>query len=442
MRLALLLVLFGALLPTAHAAEKYTVLLNERPALTTTENKSPSHIKSTLKKQTYKAIGELNASLDKNTSFHTLGTYPFLGLKIDSVLWGINGFIAELSSDQVKSLRKSPLVKAVRPNKRIQLDPLDESPAPPAPDPYTYGLQLSNVVALRAEHPEFTGKGVVVGVIDSGVDATHPDIAGKVAKWKDFTPAAKPDPYDDNSHGTHVTGTILGGNASGTAIGVAPEATVISAKIFDKDGYAYEEGILQAMQWMLDPDDDPSTNDSPAVVSNSWGGTQDSMILKDDPYVKMIDSWIAAGIFPSFAAGNSGSQPYTVGVPGGIPAAFAVGAVDSTGLIAYFSSRGPIRWQYDAQSPIIDYRKPEVAAPGVKVYSSVPGGAYASYSGTSMATPHVSGIVALIKQANPALTPNEIRAIIMMTAVPKGSPNAYGSGLIDAKAAVLKALEH
>lgn len=363
-------------------------------------------------------------------SFSTFGINSFFKLDTaiqpQKVLWAIGGFSADLSEAQQRDLMTSGLVAGIFEDgkKYIYGNPVPSGEQ----GPYTYGLKNTGVVDLRAEHPEVTGKGVVVGVIDTGVDGDHPDLKGKVVGFKDFVNKKDDKPYDDQGHGTHVSGTIAGGAASGTAIGMAPDAHLIVAKVFTADGSANDSDILSAMQWFLDLDV------KPVVVSNSWGGSQpDDHVLDDVPFYKMVDAWVKAGMFPSFAAGNEGNNPSTIAIPGGMTNAFAVGAVDDKNEVAVFSSRGPILWKINGAAEK-SFTKPDVCAPGMNVYSSLPGGKYAAYSGTSMATPHVSGMVALIKQVHPEYTVQQLEQALLDTAKALGDANDYGKGLISAKA--------
>lgn len=297
-------------------------------------------------------------------------------------------------------------------------------------DNFTYGLQKLRIPEVRLKKNDLDGRGVKVGILDTGIDATHGDLQGRTLVFKDFV-NEKANPYDDHGHGTHVAGTISGGNASGPSIGVAPAVKLVIAKIFNKNGSASEAKILEAMQWVADPDGNPSTNDAPALVSNSWGGGSptSSVDPKDEPECRAVDGWVKLGIAPIFAAGNSGSSPKTVNIPGACPAAIAVGATDSQDQIANFSSRGPAVWSN------LTLIKPLVSAPGVKVYSSMPGGKYGEMSGTSMATPHTSGLAALIYQMNPNSDVESVGKALAGGAIDlgeKGNDNTFGWGRIDA----------
>ncbi|MEE2708206.1 MAG: S8 family serine peptidase, partial [Gemmatimonadota bacterium] len=298
---------------------------------------------------------------------------------------------------------------------------------PLPPTSITTGGNQYGIRKIRADSVwtayNIRGDGIVLGSIDTGVDGTHPDLASKFRGGpKDFYDAigdSMSAPWDRDSHGTHVHGTMVGGDASGVAIGVAPNAKWIAAGAFDENGGS-TTAILRAMGYMADPDGNPQTDDAPDVVNNSWGGGGENNVFKT-----AIDNWISLGIFPAFANGNSGPGAGTVGYPAYYPQSFGVGATDSVDVIAGFSSRGPA---------ITGEIKPEVSAPGVKILSSLPNGEYGRYSGTSMATPHVSGAIALLKQANPSISIAEIRSVLQTTAVDLGATgedNDYGHGRID-----------
>lgn len=302
------------------------------------------------------------------------------------------------------------------------------------------------------------GDNVTVGIIDTGVYIGNPAIRDKWRGYNKITKEQKPKgnyiDYVDgkafpeaipaNNHGTHVAGTILGSmsRASGekyNQIGVAPGAKFISARAFDDYGGRHDT-ILQCAEWMLKPGG--LAENAPDIVNNSWGGDNNT-----DPWFKeIINVWRAANIFPVFAAGNLTSQEIqqkgTITNPGSLKESFAVGAVNSENKIAAFSKWGPSLFD-DAQGRI----KPEIVAPGVQIRSGLASGVFASWNGTSMAAPHIAGVAALMKSANPNLKVEEIEQILKDTALPlkdnnfKSSPNmAYGYGLVsayDAVAAVL-----
>ena len=291
----------------------------------------------------------------------------------------------------------------------------------------TYGLK--KIQAMRVWNElGLNGEGVVVGVLDSGIDSDHESLSGRVLKTKDFVSSYEDNvPNDGHGHGTHCSGTIGGTNAGGKHIGVAPGVNFIMAKIFGDTGSTTTAAIMNGMQWITDPDNDPETNDFPRVVSNSWGGP-----LRDK-WQGIINTWRSIGIIPVFAAGNSGPRPGTIGAPGAYKEVISIGATDSQDDIARFSSRGPVNYKGEI------YIKPDISAPGVDVYSAKPGGGYQNMSGTSMATPHVAGVVALMLQANPDIEVERVREILQDTSLDLGKPGRdpfFGSGRINAFDAV------
>ncbi|MBX2987347.1 MAG: S8 family serine peptidase [Bdellovibrionaceae bacterium] len=342
--------------------------------------------------------------------------------------WLGNSMAVTAPASVIRQLVQDEQIASVRPNRIYRLvRPAQE--APPSAEKFTYGLTKIRLPELQQKtQGTLDGRGVRVGILDTGIDASHPDLKGRTILFKDFI-SGRTTPYDDNNHGTHVAGTIAGGNHSGTAIGVAPGAQLIVGKIFSASGSANEDDILSAMQWMADPDGNPDTNDAPRLVSNSWGGGRASGDPANEPNCKAVDAWVKLGILPVFAAGNEGPSAKTVGLPAACPLALAVGATDENDNIARFSSRGPVVWSN------ITLIKPEISAPGARVLSSVPGGDYKSYSGTSMATPHVAGLAALMFQANPQARSETIAQKLMQGATdlgPAGQDNDSGWGRIDA----------
>ncbi|MBI4861146.1 MAG: S8 family serine peptidase [Candidatus Riflebacteria bacterium] len=354
-------------------------------------------------------------------------------------LWTINALIVKATGKALLDLAQLPDVARVIPDREMKLWPVIRSREDAAAGPFTYGLVKLGIDKVQNELKQY-GEGVVIGILDTGIDANHPDLKGKVIKFKNFvaTDAASADtPIDDHGHGTHCAGTIAGGNTSGTAIGVAPKAKLVIGKIFTGSGGTTEAAILSAMNWIADPDGNPQTDDTPSVCSNSWGGKAGSE-ESEKPMWDLVTTWIRVGLFPSFAAGNEGPGASTVGTPGGYPHAFAVGATDSNDKAAYFSSRGPISWSGTS------YIKPEVSAPGVAIYSAKPGGGYQNMDGTSMATPHNSGLAGLLYSIHPDYTIEQVAALLKETAVDlgtAGTDNVFGAGRIDGYSSVALALK-
>ena len=252
------------------------------------------------------------------------------------------------------------------------------------------------------------GEGIVVANIDTGAQYNHPALVRQYRgnngngtfnhNYNWFDPArvcGNPSlvPCDNNNHGTHTMGTMVGDDGAGNQIGVAPGAKWIAAKGCETSSCS-SNSLLASGQWVVAPTDLNGANPRPDlhadIVNNSWSGGRGDLW-----YQQTLRAWVAAGIFPAFANGNSGPNCNTAGSPGDNPEAYAVGAYDINNAIANFSSRGA--------SGVDGAIKPNIAAPGVNVRSSVAGSGYANFNGTSMATPHVAGAVALVWSASPTL---------------------------------------
>ena len=265
------------------------------------------------------------------------------------------------------------------------------------------------------------GEGMVVGIIDTGIDYRHPDLGNgfgpsyKVIGGYDFV-NEDADPIDDNNHGTHCAGIVA---ADGLLKGVAPKAKLIALKVLNASGSGNWDDILAAIEWVSDPNNDDNFSDHLNIVSMSLGGPGNA----NDPLSTAVDNAVSLGTTFCIAAGNSGNYN-TIGSPGTARSAITVGATDMTDLIASFSSKGP--------NTIIGAIKPEVVAPGVDINSTITNGGYASYNGTSMATPHVAGLVALLKQLHPTWTSEQMKSALVTTAkvLPSQSVFAQGGGRI------------
>jgi serine protease AprX len=349
--------------------------------------------------------------------------------------WLVNAVALSADPAQIARIARDPKVANVDLDAHVQAADASE----PVVAQKTSGKGDWGVTAMGARSVwdayGLTGKGERIGVIDTGVDASDPDLVGKIAAWHDFV-NGNPTPYDDGAHGTHVAGTLVGGSLGGGAIGVAPGATLVVAKALSADGTGNGSALIAAAQWMMDPDGNPATADYPTVISNSWV----SPAATDTWFLPMVQAWRALGIVPVFAAGNSGTAG-SVGSPASYSESVAVGAVDEDRALSSFSSQGPVTWNDvndEGIAPGTAVTKPDFVAPGEFVMSTVPGG-YATMSGTSMATPHVAAAVALLRQAAPTMTADEVVATLRATADdlgPAGPDNQYGAGEIDVFAAV------
>ena len=340
-------------------------------------------------------------------------------------LWAINAIAATVPSQAIDALANQPGVDTVQ---------LDETFNAPVPTSGTTVVPEWNIDTIRA--PElwelgYTGQGVVVANMDTGVDVAHPDLNGRwrggTNSW--FDPHYEHDtPFDSNGHGTQTMGIIVGGDAGGTAIGVAPGARWIAVKIFNDAGQASFSVVHQGFQWFLDPDGNASTDDAADVVNNSWQLLGANLCNREfQPDILMLKT---AGIAVVFAAGNEGPAPSTSVSPANNPGGFAVGSVDDSLTIAGDNSRGP--------SACGGTIFPEVVAPGVNVKTAdLSFGGYAFYStvsGTSVAAPHISGAMALLISAFANVTVADLEGALKESAQDLGrvgADNIYGYGLID-----------
>jgi hypothetical protein len=392
----------------------------KNPSFKSRKAESPVEVQKRLRQTASKVQGNLLKEITQLKKTASL-------LKVKS-FWIDNTALVTARISFIKTLLDREEIRELYLDDEIKLfDPIKSSLKTEDMDDSTYGLRT-----LRAkevwEKLDIDGTGVVVGLLDTGIDSNHPDLEGRVLKTKDFVSSYEDDVANDgHGHGTHCAGSIGGKDTSGKAIGVAPGVQFIVGKIFSNEGNSSLSQIKAAMEWIVDPDGDPLTAPPLRVISNSWGGRL------GERFQAAIDTWRALGVAPIFAAGNSGPKNETIGAPGGYPNVIAIGATNSLDEIAKFSSRGPVTYQGKT------YIKPDIAAPGVDVYSAKPGGGYQMMSGTSMATPHTAGVVALMLQADPNLSVDRIRELLQESAVDLGEPgmdNDFGWGRVDAYEAV------
>ncbi|NJD08707.1 MAG: hypothetical protein FIA97_19770 [Methylococcaceae bacterium] len=308
-----------------------------------------------------------------------------------------------------------------------------------------------------------TGEGVVIANVDTGVEYTHATLVDKYRgnlgggsfdhnyNWYDPSSICgipSNVPCDNAGHGTHTMGTMVGDDGT-NQIGVAPGARWIAAKGCEDFGCSFS-ALLASGEWILAPTDlagnNPDPGKRPDIVNNSWGGGP------GDPfYQAIVDAWVAAGIFPAFSNGNAGPYCSSAGSPGDYAASYSAGASDINDSIAGFSSRGPSLFDGGV--------KPDIAAPGVDVRSAFPGNGFYVWSGTSMASPHVAGTVALLWSLAPALKGDvaTTRGVLDQSAInvfddscggindPVSGTfdnNVWGEGRLDALAAATVALQY
>lgn len=394
--------------------------------------------------------------------------------------WGFNGFRCDASEEVIALLEKRADVAYVyRDDKKKMVPDMVESKPGESKD-IAWHVEKVNAPAVWNYNGStgYNGDGVIVAVVDSGVDYNHVDIAGSMWDGGENFPNHgfdmcnnDYDPMDDYCHGTHVAGIIAGQGNAGTQTGIAPGAKIMAVKVLDSSGYGTDSDLISGVHFAMYHGAD--------IINLSLG---DPEMGPSATYRDLFVSVQDAGIIAAVAAGNVGDTQYTYPVPfnvecpgncpppwlhpdqvnlisGGTSGVVCVGATDSNDAHASFSSVGPVTWAAGAN--VGDYNdypyengdasqpgliRPDISAPGANVtslnYQTVTG--YVAYDGTSMATPCVAAVLALLLDANPELMPAELDSIIELTAASAGNTvknNITGSGRIDALAAV-NALYH
>jgi subtilisin family serine protease len=405
----LLLVLWGW--TAALHAESYIVLFKNQTSLVTGKDAHKQQMQSK-RVSNSERIDKLLAALGANKSSVAYQD-----------LWLVSGMEIKLKSDDLPQVQKLDFVDRVLVNQtRKYIAPVTRD-APVLMEP-GWGLRRLNADFIRSQYPDITGAGVRVGVIDTGIQSRHPEFEKKnKVVFRDFVNGIAY-PYDDNGHGTHVSGTI-----AGATTGMAPNVDLYVAKAFGATGSASDAWLLNAMQWMYDPDGNPETDDYPHVISNSWGLDIPFDIIdmaEFEAFHRAIVAWVESDIIPVFAAGNTGTSPN--GMPGGFAEVLSIAAFDATNNIAEFSSRGPNYWR--AGRNILNVFKPDLAAPGVDIYSAMPGNSYEYMSGTSMATPHAAGSIALVLQKTGRQSLADLKTLLLYSMEPKFDFD-FGSGIIN-----------
>ena len=361
--------------------------------------------------------------------------------------WITNAILIVATKDEIKKIASFSHVETVYEDYPVTLvEPVSvEKSAGNAAERERY---LSAIRVREAWKGGYTGEGRLVCNFDTGVDGDHPALFSnwrgnngglRSACW--FDPYGSNFPKDFKGHGTHTMG-IMAGISEDDTIGVAFGADWIAAAVIDRGASISQtiSDILFAFQWAVDPDGNPETlDDVPDVINNSWGIPPGYKPACDETFWNAIDNVENAGVVVIFAAGNEGPDPASLRTPADRISSptnsFSVGAIDvlSFGFpVATFSSRGPSGC--DNQTI-----KPEVCAPGVKIYSSFKNGEYRVMSGTSMAAPFVAGATAILRQYNPDATVEEIKQALFESCTdlgPPGEDNSYGRGLINIKRAL------
>ncbi len=373
--------------------------------------------------------------------------------------WIVNSVVVKATVAKVRELSRRADVERIEADLVVELiEPVDQKDV--VADRNNRGIGITpGVVAVGARRVwnelGINGNGVIVGVLDTGVDGNHVALTdrwqGNFSNpdycWIDAAGLGHETPQDSHGHGSHVMGTITGLAADDT-IGVAPGATWIASNVINMStGGDFDNGVLVSLEFMTDPDGNPQTTaDLPAVVQNSWGVNENfpNYYDCDSRWWDAIDNCEAAGVVLTWSAGNEGPGAQSMRSPADRAASptncFSVGSTLTSApyTISSFSSRGPSgcggEWAM----------KPEIVAPGSDIYSVQAGGGYTYMSGTSMAGPHLAGVVALMRAANPDLDVITVKQILMDTAIdlgPAGEDNTYGHGFVDAYEAVLAVMD-
>jgi bacillopeptidase F len=388
----------------------------------------PPSSKSQRRVRVAKLLRERGEASEKPVRAFLVGHTP---RKIQS-LWIINGLALTAPVRVIRLLAALPQVQSLR------LDQVITRERTPGMTAGTPEWHLNTIRAPLLWDLGFTGQGVVAANMDTGVDAQHPDLAGRwrggINSWYDpnnehFSP------FDADGHGTQTMGLIVGGDAGGTAIGVAPGARWIAAKVFNDAGDAFLSNIHLGFQWLLDPDRNPSTPDAPDVVSSSWGFDNPASLINTCglEFADDIQALRQAGIAVVFSSGNKGPSPATSLYPANNPGALAVGYTSSSDMIAAESSRGP--------SACGGTIYPQLVAPGqgILVADLTLNGTnlnpYAFGSGSSFSAPQVAGVLALLLSAFPEASVETLEQALKNSARDlglDGPDNTYGYGLVDA----------
>ena len=356
---------------------------------------------------------------------HQMAAMQALGGNVKRSYKIIPGYAADLTPDAIAKLKKDPDIAAIDPDLKVHaFDSSADSQ-----------IRATQVVATGD-----TGQGVKVAILDTGIDNADGEFTGRIIGCQnDF--AGTTNCQDDNGHGTHVAGIVGATGVNSAAKGVAPGVSYLIDKVLDSSGNGDLSQVITGIEWAV--------SHNAQVISMSLGAstattTQPNCDNDFPTLTSAVNAAVNAGVTVVVAAGNFGDVGSgDVAIPACISSVIAVGAVDSTDTIASFSSIGP---------PMQDHG---ISAPGISIFSTVPTGScqhcapsgYTTLSGTSMATPHVAGTVALMLEANPGLSPAKIRSILFNTACSSGTspscqsitgvPNVtYGSGRVDALRAV------
>jgi subtilisin family serine protease len=342
-------------------------------------------------------------ALNEQNENHVMNVLGDSTLNLQS-LWISQASIADLEKDQVALLLKSDRIQSVQPVRPLRLETPQASFVDSSGSEaerknslkFTWGLRKIQMPLVMEKYPDLTGKGIRVGILDTGLDAKHEAFRNKKVVYRNFLVPGQLAPLDDHGHGTHVAGTIAGYVVRNQRMGIAPDVDLVIGKIFSSTGSSDDAKAVLSLQWMADPDENPATQDAPHVINGSWNA--DYPVKEDpslDPFCRALTNLRRLSILSVFAAGND-ADSNTIRVPGACPDAITVGSTTESDRLSDFSSEGPVLWGRDGR---LD--KPDLAAPGSNIESANVGSGWATKSGTSMAAPHVTGAMALLLQLQP-----------------------------------------
>ena len=388
--------------------------------------------------------------------------------------WSFNGFGCKANAEVIRQLAERRDVAWIVLDEERPMIPQGERPRPMTAKELAWHVEKVNAPSVwNYNGTGYTGNGVVVALIDTGVNYNHVDISNSMWDGGSEFPHhgydiynQDNDPMDDHGHGSHTAGIVAGQGNAGTQTGVAPGAKIMALKMLGAEGEGSDAQLIESVEFALAHGAD--------VISLSLG---ESGIGACGFYREVFETALDAGVAASTAAGNDGQIQYTYPIPnnvnapgncpppwlhpdqknlveGGLTAVISVGATNSNDSHCDFSSVGPVTWAYgenvgeyndypyqngDATQPGLI--RPDISAPGENITSLnyANNNGYVVFDGTSMATPCVTGVLALLLEANPELTPAELDSIIELTSVRVGNSkkdNRVGAGRIDALAAV------
>jgi len=348
--------------------------------------------------------GQAQAEIKRLLKAHLGQMQGRLSIKASKGFWASQSFLVRLPESQLNRLAQIPGVRRVYPNRPVQLSqPVASALSNPAESGSNWALQHIGAPGLWAAG--MRGQGIRIGHLDTGVDASHPELRGKVVAFAEVGPDGTPrprEPYDSSLHGTFTAGLLVADH-----VGVAPEARLVSALVLP-GGYGTSAQVLGGLDWVLEQ--------NVQIVSMSLG-------LEGvwSEFVPVIERMKQMGVLPVFAIGNSGGTPAS---PGNILGVLGVGAINPANQVAGFSSRGEVRWGAPYHTVV---SKPDLVAPGVDVRSTVPGGRYMAMSGTSVSTAIAAGGAALLMSGG--FKAEQVRQALLHTALPLPSAGS-GRGLI------------